>query len=172
MSQVTLYKCKSSETTFQTLLEHTEAIANSIFKRALILLLNRDCGDASRDAAPAPVSKVTSVAGGFRARIPLHGFEPGDIQVSAMPDALVIHAHTTCSHEGKSGDLSYHEISGRQVFRRIDFPASVDVDRVTAFVDNGVLEVTVWKAKTGQLTPGAALAGTALAAVNVPCTRR
>jgi len=84
----------------------------------------------------------------FRARIALPGFDAKDIQLSAMPDALVIQAAATHTHEGKSGNVCLCEFSGKKLFRRLHLPASIDVDKVTASVDKGILEVTAPKATT------------------------
>jgi HSP20 family molecular chaperone IbpA len=72
-----------------------------------------------------------------------------------MPDALVIQADATHTHEGKSGDVCFCEFSEKKLFRRLQLPASVDVDKVTASVDKGILEVTAPKATTKQMTVGA-----------------
>ena len=91
----------------------------------------------------------------FSARIAVPGFDAKDIQVSAMPVALVIQAETAHTHEGKSGDVCFCEFSGKQLFRRLDLPASVDVDKVSASVDNGILQITAPKAATKPMAAGA-----------------
>jgi HSP20 family molecular chaperone IbpA len=164
MSQVAIYKCKNPETTPQTLLEHVEAITDSIRKRAFNIFQNRngengsDLGDwlqAERDVVWSPASELVDDGKEFKARIVLPGFDANDIQVSAMPDALVIQADATHTHEGKSGNVCFCEFSEKKLFRRLDLPASVDVDKVTASVDKGILQVTAPKATTKQMTAGA-----------------
>ena len=164
MSQVAIYKCKNPETTPQMLLEHVEAITDSIRKRAFNMFQNRsgengsdmdDWLQAERDVVWSPASELVDNKKEFRARIALPGFDAKDIQVSAMPDALVIQADATHTHEGKSGDVCFGEFSGKKLFRRLQLPASVDVDKVTASVDKGILEVTAPKATTKQMTVGA-----------------
>lgn len=164
MSQVAIYKCKNTETTPQMLMEHVEAITDSIRKRAINIFQNRngendsdldDWLQAERDVVWSPASELVDNKKEFRARIALPGFDAKDIQVSAMPDALVIQADATHTHEGKSGDVCFCEFSGKKLFRRLQLPASVDVDKVTASVDKGILEVTAPKATTKQMTVGA-----------------
>jgi HSP20 family protein len=164
MSQVAIYKCKNLETTPQMLLEHVEAITDSIRKRAFNIFQNRngendfdldDWLQAERDVVWSPASELVDHEKEFRARIALPGFDANDIQVSAMPDALVIQADATHTHEGKSGDVCFCEFSEKKLFRRLQLPASVDVDKVTASVDKGILEVTAPKATTKQMTVGA-----------------
>jgi HSP20 family molecular chaperone IbpA len=57
----------------------------------------------------------------------------------------VVQAETTHNHEGKDGDVRFCEFSEKKLFRRIDLPQAVDVDKVTASVDRGVLQVTAPK---------------------------
>jgi HSP20 family protein len=164
MSQIAIHKCKNLETTPQTLLEHLEAITDSIRKRAFNLFQNRngqngsDLDDwlkAERDVVWSPASELVDDKKEFRARIALPGFDAKDIQVSAMPDALVIQADATHTHEGKSGNVRFCEFSENKLFRRLPLPASIDVDKVTASVDKGILQVTAPKATTKQMTAGA-----------------
>jgi HSP20 family protein len=164
MSQVAIDKCKSPETTPQTLLEEVGAITDSIRKRAFDLFQNRngengsdvdDWLQAERDVVWSPASELVDDEKEFRARLALPGFDAKDIQVSAMPDALVIRAEATHTHEGKSGNVCFCEFSGKKLFRRLDLPEAVDVDKVTASVDKGILQVTAPKATTKQMTAGA-----------------
>jgi len=155
MAQVAIQKCKSSEAVPKTLLDRMEAIADSIRTRAFNLFEHRDAGAGSalddwlraeRDMVLAPASELVDDVKEFRARIAMPGFDPGDIQVSALPDALVIQADATHTHEGKSGSVRFCEFSGKKLFRQLALPESVDVDRVTASLDKGILEVTAPKA--------------------------
>jgi HSP20 family protein len=164
VSQIAISKCKNSETTPQTFLKHLEAITDAIRNRAFDLFQNRnggngsDVGDwlqAERDVACVPASELVDDKKEFRARIALPGFDPKDIKVSAMPDALVIEADAAHTHERKSGNVCFCEFSAKNLFRRFPLPASIDVDKVTASVDKGILEVTAPKATAKQLTASA-----------------
>ena len=164
MSQVAIQKCKSLKTTPQTLLEHLEAVTDSIRTRAFSLFQNRngqngsdldDCLKAERDVVWSPASELVDDKKEFRARIALPGFDAKDIRVSAMPDALVIQADAAHTHEGKSGKVRFCEFSENKLFRRLDLPAPIDVDKVTASVDKGILQVTAPKATAKQMTAGA-----------------
>jgi HSP20 family protein len=87
----------------------------------------------------------------FRARVALPGFEAKDLEVDAAPNALVVRAESTHTHEGKEGDVRFCEFSGKKMFRRLDLPADIDVDKVTASLDKGILEVTAPKAMAKRL---------------------
>jgi HSP20 family molecular chaperone IbpA len=162
MSRVAITKC---ETTPQTLLERMEVITDSIRKRAFNLFQNRDGGkgsavddwlQAERDVVSFPASELVDEGKEFRASIALPGFEAKDIQVSAMPDTLVIEADANHSHEGKDGDVRFCEFSEKQIYRRLDLPESVDVDKVTASIDKGILHLTAPKATAKENAAAAA----------------
>lgn len=160
MSQVTVQKCTDSDTTSRTLLEKLEAIAGSIRERAFHLFQRRNGGNGSdvedwlqaeRELLWSPASELVDNEKEFTARIAVPGFDAKDIQVSATPDAIVIQADAAHTHEGKSGNVRFCEFSGKQMFRRVDLPATVDVDKVTASVDKGILQITAPKAATSQM---------------------
>ena len=164
MSQVAINKCKNPETTPQTVLEQLKVITDSIRSQAFNIFQNRNGGNGSdvndwlqaeRDVVWSPASELVDDKKEFRARIALPGFDAKDIQVSAMPDMLVIQADATHTHEGKSGNVRFCEFSEKNLFRRLPLPASIDVDKVTASVDKGILEVTAPKAAPKQMTVGA-----------------
>jgi HSP20 family protein len=163
MSQVAINKWKNPETTPRTFLEHLETITDSIRERAFNIFQNNggngsevdDWLQAERDVVWSPTSELVDDKKEFRARIALPGFDAKDIQVSAMPDALVIRADATHAHEGKSGNVRFCEFSEKNLFRRLPLPAPIDIDKVTASVDKGILEVTAPKAAPKQMTVGA-----------------
>src|ERR1700674_3625956 len=134
MSQVAINKCKNPETTPQTFQEKLKAITDSIRNQAFNLFQNRNGGNGSdvddwlqaeRDVVWSPASELVDDKKEFRARIALPGFDAKDIQVSAMPDALVIQADATHTHEGKSGNVCFCEFTEKNLFRRLPLPASI-----------------------------------------------
>ena len=164
MPQVTIHKCKTLETTPHTLLEHVEAITDSIRMRAFNIFQNRNGGNGSdlndwlqaeQDVVWSPASELMDDEKEFRARIALPGFDAKDIQISAMPDALVVQADAIHTHEGKSGNVRFCEFSEKNLFRRLELPELVDVNKVTASLDQGILQVTAPKATLKQMTVGA-----------------
>lgn len=164
MSQVAIEKFKNSETIPPTLLERVASITDSIRERAFNLFQNREGGSrsdlddwlqAERDVVWLPASELVEDEKELRARIALPGFDAKDIQVSAMPDALIIQADATHTHEQTNAKVRFCEFSEKQLFRRLDLPAAIDVDKVKASLDKGILKVTAPKAATKQMTAGA-----------------
>lgn len=165
MSQVAIYKCKNPETTPQTLLEHMEAITDSIRKRAFNLFQNRngqngfdldDWLQAEREMVWSPASELVEGQDDFQARVALAGFDAKDIEVTATPEALIIEAEKTHTHDAKEGDVRFCEFSSKKLLRRIDLPTAINVDKVTASLDNGMLQVNAPKAAQAKQVGAAA----------------
>jgi HSP20 family protein len=164
MAQIAIHKCKNLETMPQRVLEQARTITDAIRQRAFDLFQGRsgangsdvdDWLQAERDVAWPPASELIDDAKEFRARIALPGFDAKDIEVTALPNALVVQADATHTRKAKSGNVRFCEFSEKQLFRRLDLPAAVDVDKVTASVDKGILLVTAPKATTKQMTAAA-----------------
>lgn len=163
MTQLAIHKFEDQETMSPSLLDRTKAMIDAIRNRAYDLFQHRngsngsdldDWFQAERDVTWAPAELVDEEKA-FKARVALPGFEPKDIEVSVLPDAILIQADSAHTHEDSNGSVCFCEFSGKNVFRRFDLPVPVDVDKVTATVDKGILHITAPKAKARELGVGA-----------------
>ena len=164
MAKVAIQKCKNTEETSKSLLEYSDTVTDLIRRRAFDIFKGRDGGkgtdlsdwlEAERGIVWAPASELAEDQKEFKARIAVPGFEAKDIQVSALPDALDVQADATHSHEQGDG-IHFCEFSQEKLFRRIGLPAAIDVDNVSASVDNGILRITAQKAEPVQKPRAAA----------------
>lgn len=94
-----------------------------------------------------------------KAEVP--GFNEKEIEISVQPSRLTIvgrrEAETT--KEEKKGKTVYSEFSSNQILRIVDLPASVDAEKTTATLKNGVLRLIMpktVKAKTIEIKSKAA----------------
>ena len=152
---------KSHESGFpDNLLQKINAITEEIRCRAFNLFERRgqvtgsdldDWLQAEREVVLSPASELIEDNNAIHARLALPGFEANDLEVTATPNALVVQAESTHTHEGKEGDVRFCEFSGKSIFRRIDLPADIDVDKVTASLEKGILEITAPKAAAKHL---------------------
>jgi len=89
---------------------------------------------------------------GWEIRAP--GAVPGlyakEVRVAALPDSLVVSAESMHRHEKAGSDVPFREFGGRSLFRRIDLLASINIDKVTANLHNGVLKLIAEKAQSGK----------------------
>ncbi len=94
-----------------------------------------------------------------KAEVP--GFSEKEIVVSVEPRRLTITGkrETEKRKEEKKSQTVYSESCSDQILRIVDLPASVDAEKTTATVKNGVLQLTMpktAKAKTIEIKPRAA----------------
>jgi len=164
MANVSVEKCRESGTLPETLLQRINAITDDIRQRAFNLFERRggttgsdvdDWLQAEQEVVSSPASELIENTNDFRARVALPGFDAKDLEVTATPEALLIRAESTHTHEGKEGNVHFCELSGKSVFRRLDLPAEIDVDKVTASLDKGVLELIAPKVTAKRLQVGA-----------------
>jgi HSP20 family molecular chaperone IbpA len=140
MARIVIEKCKNPEAMLQVALEQS-AITDAIRQRAFGLFQNRAGGNGSdlddwlraeRDLVWAPATKLVEGEKEFQARITLPEVDAKDIRVCAMPDALVIKIQGRHTHENK--------------IHWFGLPASIDIEKVRASLDDGTLRVIAPKA--------------------------
>lgn len=102
---------------------------------------------AERDLLRFPESELVEKENGFEVQVSAPGFDPEDVQVTALPDALIVKAASTHMHDKTKGDVRFCEFGQKTLFRRFDLPAEIDVEGVTASLEKGMLDVTAPKAK-------------------------
>ena len=103
--------------------------------------------EAEREVVWAPPSEVIENKDSYQARIALPGFQPRELQVVATPEALIVEAEATHTHAGKDGKVYLCEFSDKKLFRRLDLPSPIDIDKTTASLENGMLQVDAPKAQ-------------------------
>lgn len=138
-----------------TLREEVKSLADSIRERAFSLFQSRggsnggDVDDwlrAEREVVWSPAVELTESGRDFRARIALPGFNEKDLKVTAAPRALVVEAEKAHTDEGRREGVLLCEFSDKRVFRRLELPTPINVDKVTATLDRGILLVNAPKA--------------------------
>jgi len=134
----------------EDLREHFVAIKN----RAFSLFKERggehgrDLDDwlrAERERFEVPSSELTEDDNAIHVRAAVPGLKATDIEITATPCELAIRGHTSRRKESKKGESSFTEFSERQMFRRFALPAEVDVDNVSAKVEDGMLTIEMPK---------------------------
>ena len=94
-----------------------------------------------------------------KAEVP--GFTEKEIEVAVEPYRLTITGkrETEIKKEENKGKTVYSEFCSNQILRIVDLPASVDAEKTTATLKNGVLQLTMpktVKAKAIEIKPKAA----------------
>lgn len=163
MSHVAVEKADGKKGGAAPILDEIKKLSDQIRQRAFEIFEGRGGGDglAADDWAAAeralfriPDSELIEQEGKFEIEVSAPGFEPADVQVTALPDALIVKAISTHKHDKTEGDVRFCEFGQKTLFRRFDLAEPINVDKVTANLDKGVLHLTALKVKpvaaTGQ----------------------
>ena len=102
--------------------------------------------EAEKELLSIPRTKMVETATDFKAQVAVPGFDAKDIEVTALPDALLVKAQTTRERKEEGGEVCYSESSDQSLFQRIPLPHLIDVASVTATTDMGLLKIVALKA--------------------------
>jgi HSP20 family molecular chaperone IbpA len=161
MPQVAIEKLDEKRAAGSSVFNEMKTLSERIRRRAFELFERRGAGDglavndwlnAERDLFRLPESELIEKDGKFEARVSAPGIDPEDVKVTALPDALIVKGSSTHKHERTDGDIRFCEFDQRMLFRRFDLPEPINVDRVTANLDKGVLQLTALKQATSRST--------------------
>jgi HSP20 family protein len=82
----------------------------------------------------------------YEVKITLPGFEPKEVQVSATPSEIIVHAATKHEKKIEKENVLWTEFGSNDVYRRFELPEPIDLDKMSAGLDNGMLHIVAEKA--------------------------
>jgi HSP20 family protein len=155
MTEVKIQKVPTDEKTLPVFAGFEE-IVSRIRRRAYDLCTARGFGEgaalddwlAAEREICWPVAEMRDEEDRYLLESALSGFEPGDLEVTATPAELIVKAAHESKREPGAAPKGEGEPSGferTEVWRRVEFPARVVVDKVTASFRNGLLKVVAPK---------------------------
>ena len=104
---------------------------------------------AERELVWMPQSETMEDDKQFRLRLIVPGLEAQDLQITAMPDAIIVQAEGASKEAKEAKEAStvpFRELRGRKLFRRFDFEEPIDPSRTEASLAKGILEIVASKA--------------------------
>lgn len=96
---------------------------------------------AEREVMGWPVAELKERNGSYEVDVTLPGFSPKDIEVTATPHEMIVHAVSTMDRSGEDSRVLWSEFGQQEIYRRIDLPTEINADRVSASLDHGVLHL-------------------------------
>ncbi len=132
-----------------------EAITNAIAQRAFGFFRQRgtdgqDSDDwfrAESELLKPVLIEISESDDSYTVRAEVPGFEAKDINVQAEGNSIYIHGKNEQKKEEKKGkEVKYSEVSATEFARRIALPNSINSEKASANLANGVLELTLPKA--------------------------
>ncbi len=122
------------------------------FRRDFDGLFNRlVTGSSSSNDLPTPANgfvppievRFDNQDNKYHMRVALPGFEPNEIQLNLQGNRLTVSGEHKSDQEKKESDYMHREFSYERFERTIVLPENVDTEKLTAELNNGMLEITV-----------------------------
>jgi len=162
MSTVAIQRASTPTALTHSLYDYMNKLHNKIAQRAFSMfegnggINGRDLEDwlsaETEFLAPVPLElSETDTELAVRAQVP--GFTEKELEIVAEPGRLFITGKTEKKSEEKKKKTLYSEISSNEIFRAVALPAEIDPEKVSAVLKNGVLEVSMYKAKPAKKVP-------------------
>lgn len=163
MSKLNIEKVSSPDDRKLPIFREFEEIADKIRMRAFNLFSKRgyseghDLDDwltAQREIC-WPAAELIEKDDKFEVHVALAGFESDDITVTATPRELIVKAsrkREKKKDEDREGvKVRWSEFESNDVYRQIDFPANVDVAKIKADFEDGMLEIDAPKSRDSKV---------------------
>jgi HSP20 family protein len=159
MSAVPIKKNQGGE---PSILDEIARIGERIRQRAYDLFQSRggnhgsdvdDWLSAEKELLCCPESQLTENENSYEIRVSLPGFQPDDIQVTALDDELIVKAEAQLQHQEDREGIQMAEFGQRTFLRRFNFSQAIDIDGITAQLKGEELHLTVPKTSTTQSVP-------------------
>ena len=96
---------------------------------------------AERELLGWPAAELAEKDGAYEMQITLPGFEAKDVEVTAPPTEVIVHAATEEEKKTKKSNVLWTEFGSNDVYRRFEVPNPINVDKVTAKLENGLLRI-------------------------------
>jgi len=150
MSQVAVNKVQAAEKPALPIFEEVAKRFEAIQRRAFDLFEKRggefgreleDWLKAEHELLGWPAAELVEQDGAYKMEISLPGFTAKDVEVTATPTEIIVHAATHEEKKTEKEKVLWTEFGSNDVYRRFGVPKPVDVDKITANLDNGLLRI-------------------------------
>ena len=162
MANVTIQKVENVGSKPLPIFELIEMRMDDVRRRAFRLFEERgyelgheldDWLKAEHEVFGWPAAELAEKDGKYEAEITLPGFDPNEVQVTATPSEIIVHAETKHEKKIERQNLLWTEFGSNDVYRRFELPARIDVDKTSATLDKGILHIVAAKAPVAQTKP-------------------
>lgn len=88
-----------------------------------------------------PAAELKDKKTAYEVEVTLPGFTAKEVEVTATPREIIVHAAAYHEKKGEEDKVIWSEYGSNDVYRRFELPESVNADRVTAQLENGIPHV-------------------------------
>jgi HSP20 family protein len=101
---------------------------------------------AEREIFGSPAAELADKGDSYELQMALPGFEPKDVEVTATPGELIVHAASSQEKKSEKKNVLWSEFTSSDVYRRIPAPTPLSTEGAAATLEKGVLRITAPKA--------------------------
>lgn len=160
MANITVQKVKDVEAASLPVLDEMRRMLGEVERKAFELFQHRgaslgheleDWLQAERETLAAPPAELTESPGDFALRMAIPGFSARQVQVTATPQEIIVKAEHP-AHEGGNGEqVCWSELPNNgRACRRVPLPSPIDIAKVTAMLEDGMLLIRAAKSESRQ----------------------
>ena len=162
MTEVSVRKVDPTEAKSALVLKDIETVFNQIRQRAFELFEQRgraigkeleDWLSAESQFVFAPPFELVEGKKSFEIHVAVPGFTGEQLQVSVLPDSIIVSGKAESKKERKKGKTHYSGLSHKDLLRRLHLPRQIDHDQVHASLEHGLLRIVAKKATAAVSKP-------------------
>ena len=155
MANVLIHKVRPGEGGPPSLFHSMQDLFDEVQRRAFELfeqrggVAGRDLEDwlhAEHELVSSPVAELIEEDKQFRLRIAVPGLEAKELEITATPESIMVQADSAHKRGQQEGGVRFSEFSAKRLFRCFELPGRIDMDRIAANLDKGMLQITAAKA--------------------------
>lgn len=155
MPQVAVKAVTSSNEAFDWLTQFRKAVRDEICEKAFRLFQQKgrqtsheleDWVEAEHEVLYCPPSELAETKDEIRIRSAVSGFRARAMQVYVLPNSITIAGQTETTIHPNDEKIHFSELTEKKLLRQFDLPTSIDPERVTATLEDGVLRIFAKKA--------------------------
>lgn len=106
--------------------------------------MGRDLEDwlkAEHELLGSPPAELSEKDGVYEMHIALPGFHAKEVEITATPSGIVVHAAAKRENQAEKDNIVWSEFGSSDVYRHFELPNRIEVDKVTADLENGLLRI-------------------------------
>jgi HSP20 family protein len=154
MTKLPVERVKGQEMLPMPVFEEMRQFMNRVRDRAFDLFLDRtgkviheldDWFRAERELLGFTPMELVEKPEAFVLRVGVPGVSSERIQVTALPQEIIVRTEVPPPEETPDQKVLVKEFRSEKTFRRVQLPAAIDIDKVTATLKDGLLEVVAVK---------------------------
>jgi len=156
MSRIDIHRVPEASDRSLPIFTEFDQLADRIRQRAYQFFKHGPAGDghalddwlAAEREVCWPNAELTEQDDRFVLRVAMPGFEAADIDVTATPNEIIVKGMQEHQQMQKgNGKLRWTEFRSDDVLRHIELPSPIDVNKASATLKNGLLEIMAPRAQ-------------------------